>query len=43
MGQRMVQLTPGDLLLGHMNVQAGMGTRGEQLQPIVSTSSELVR
>ncbi len=42
-GQRTVQLTPGDLLLGRMNVQVRTETRGEQLQLTVSTSDGVMR
>ncbi len=42
-GQRMVQSTPGDLLLGHMDEQDEMGTQGEQLQPIINANDEVMR
>ncbi len=42
-GQRMVQSTPGDLRLGHMDKQDKIGTRGEQLQSIVSVNDEVTR
>ncbi len=42
-GQNTVDSTPGDLLLGHIGAQVGMGTRGEQLQLTINASSGVAR